>query len=140
MSNRDRLTKAFVSLLLLLPLAAACGANEDATAYIVSPQDGAVVANPITVVFGLKSPYGVAPAGVAKDNTGHHHLLIDTGLPDLKAPIPKDENHRHFGGGQTEVEIELSPGQHTLQLLLGDFAHIPHDPPVISNRITITVE
>lgn len=132
--------KSFALLSLLAFLTTASHAEENATAYIVSPQDGTVVASPVKVVFGLAGAYGVAPAGVAKDNTGHHHLLIDTGLPPLGAPIPNDENHRHFGGGQTEVEIELSPGQHTLQLLLGDFAHIPHDPPLLSERITITVE
>jgi len=109
-------------------------------AYIVSPADGAVVSSPVTVVFGLSGGYGVAPAGVVKDNTGHHHLLIDTGLPDLDKPIPKDEHHVHFGGGQTETTIELAPGKHTLQLLLGDFAHVPQKPPITSPPITITVE
>lgn len=109
-------------------------------AYIVSPADGAVVSSPMTVVFGLSNPYGVAPAGVAMENTGHHHLLVDTGLPDLDVPIPKDEHHLHFGGGQTETTIELAPGRHTLQLLLGDAAHIPHKPPILSAPITITVE
>jgi len=109
-------------------------------AYIVSPADGAVVSSPVTVVFGLRNAYGVAPAGVVKENTGHHHLLIDTALPDLNAPIPKDEHHRHFGGGQTETAIELAPGRHTLQLLLGDAAHVPHKPPIMSAPITITVK
>ncbi len=113
---------------------------DDARVYIIAPADGAVVKSPVTVVFGLSGGFGVAPAGVAQQKTGHHHLLIDTDLPDLSHPIPNDEQHRHFGGGQTETTIELSPGQHTLQLLLGDFAHIPHDPPLLSERITITVE
>ena len=83
---------------------------------------------------------GVAPAGVANPRTGHHHLLINLDeLPDMDKPIPADENHRHFGGGQTETTIELEPGEHTLQLLLADHLHRPHDPPVISKKITITV-
>jgi Domain of unknown function (DUF4399) len=133
-------TKSISLLLALLFLAAPVAAGEGPSAYIVSPADGATVHNPVTVIFGLRSPFGVAPAGVAKDKTGHHHLLIDTDLPDLAAPIPKDDKHRHFGGGQTETTIELSPGKHTLQLLLGDFAHVPHQPPVMSERITIMVE
>ena len=110
-----------------------------AEVYFIQPQDGATVSNPVKVVFGLKG-MGVAPAGIEKENTGHHHLLIDTDLPDLKAPIPADDHHKHFGGGQTETEIELTPGTHTLQLLLGNFSHIPQDPPVMSDKITITVE
>jgi hypothetical protein len=130
---------AIVALLLLQPFSST-SAEEAASAYIVSPANGATVSNPVTVVFGLRSPYGVAPAGVVIENTGHHHLLIDTDQPDLNLPIPKDEHHRHFGGGQTEVSLELAPGDHTLQLLLGDFAHIAHKPPVLSERITITAE
>ncbi|MDX1454087.1 MAG: DUF4399 domain-containing protein [Gammaproteobacteria bacterium] len=107
--------------------------------YFVSPADGAVVSGPVKVIFGLRG-MGVAPAGVARDNTGHHHLLIDTGLPPLDQPIPSDAQHRHFGGGQTEVVLELEKGTHTLQLLLGDHNHVPHDPPVVSEQITITVE
>ena len=114
-------------------------APEGARLYIVSPSHGEVVASPIKVVFGL-SGMGVAPAGVDRDKTGHHHLLINTGLPDLSLPVPADDKHRHFGGGQTETTIELPPGQHTLQLLLGDFAHIPHNPPIMSEQITITVQ
>lgn len=130
---------AIVALLLLQPFSST-SAEEAASAYIVSPANGATVSNPVTVVFGLRSPYGVAPSGVVIENTGHHHLLIDTDQPDLNLPIPKDEHHRHFGGGQTEVSLELTPGDHTLQLLLGDFAHIAHKPPVLSERITITAE
>jgi hypothetical protein len=110
------------------------------SAYIVSPVAGAVVESPVKIVFGLRDGFGVAPAGVALDNTGHHHLLVDTGLPDLTKPIAKDDHHRHFGGGQTETTLELSSGEHTLQLLLGDFAHLPHSPPVMSDRISITVK
>jgi len=110
-----------------------------AIVYIVSPADGATVSSPVTVVFGLKG-MGVAPAGTQTENTGHHHLIIDAPLPGLDDPIPADDNHKHFGGGQTETTIELPPGEHTLQLLLGDLNHVPHDPPVTSDRITITVE
>jgi len=110
-----------------------------AKATILSPVNGAVVSNPVTIQFGLAG-MGVAPAGIDKEKTGHHHLLIDTGLPDLTLPIPSDEKHRHFGGGQTQIVLELPPGQHTLQLLLGDYLHRPHDPPVTSEVITITVE
>lgn len=107
--------------------------------YIVSPKDGDVVTSPVTVVFGLAG-YGVAPAGTVKDKTGHHHLIIDAPLPDLTKPIPADERYRHFGGGQTETTVELAPGEHTLQLLLGDHAHIPHAEPLYSDAITITVQ
>jgi hypothetical protein len=109
-----------------------------AYAYFIEPADGAVVSSPVHVVFGL-SGMGVSPAGFEHANAGHHHLLIDTDLPDLDAPIPSDANHRHFGGGQTEADIELEPGTHTLQLLLGDYRHVPFDPPVVSERITIEV-
>lgn len=111
----------------------------DPTLYIIEPTDGAVVSSPVKVVFGLRG-MGVAPAGVEREKTGHHHLIVDAELPNLKAPIPADEHYWHFGGGQTETSLELSPGQHTLQLLLGDFVHIPHDPPVMSKKITITVK
>jgi len=111
----------------------------DSQLYIISPVDGATVINPVVVRFGLKN-MGVAPAGVQAENTGHHHLLIDTILPPLDQPVPADANHQHFGKGQTETELILAPGKHTLQLLLGDYSHIPHDPPVISDQITITVE
>jgi hypothetical protein len=115
-------------------------APDDAAAYIISPADGAVVTNPVTIRFGLKG-MGVAPAGTDKAKTGHHHLLIDAAeTPSFENPIPKDDHHRHFGGGQTETTLELSPGKHTLQLLLGDKNHIPHDPPVMSDKITITVK
>ncbi|MGI9449517.1 MAG: DUF4399 domain-containing protein [Geminicoccaceae bacterium] len=114
-------------------------APDSARAYIVSPADGAVVTNPFTVIFGL-TDMGIAPAGVERLDTGHHHLLIDTELPYLDEPIPSNDNHIHFGGGQTEMKLELSPGEHSLQLLMGDLDHVPHDPPVISEPITIIVE
>lgn len=110
------------------------------TAYIISPADGETVTSPVTVKFGLQG-VGVAPAGVERENTGHHHLLIDLDkLPALDKPIPADDQHVHFGGGQTETTVELEPGEHTLQLLLGDHLHRPHTPPVMSKKITITVE
>jgi hypothetical protein len=110
-----------------------------AEVYIVSPKDGATVKSPVTVVFGLKG-MGVAPAGVKFEGSGHHHLLIDTDVPkDLSAPLPTTDQVRHFGKGQTEASIELPPGRHTLQLVLGDQNHIPHNPPVASQKITITV-
>jgi len=110
-----------------------------AQAYIQSPANGATVRSPVTVRFGLRG-MGVAPAGVETANTGHHHLLIDvTEMPSFDAPLPANDNVRHFGGGQTEVELTLAPGQHTLQLVLGDALHRPHNPPVTSEPITITV-
>jgi hypothetical protein len=113
---------------------------EGAEVYIISPGDGDTVTSPVTVKFGLKG-MGVAPAGVDRSNTGHHHLLIDVAKPPaLDKPLPADANHKHFGGGQTEVTIDLSPGRHTLQLIMGDNAHIPHEPPVMSDKITITVK
>ena len=114
-------------------------APENAELYFISPADGATLSNPITVHFGLRN-MGVAPAGIKYDGSGHHHLLVDTELPSLDFPIINDANHLHFGKGQTEATLELAPGEHTLQLLLGDFAHIPHEPAVMSERITITVE
>ncbi len=111
----------------------------EASVYIISPKHGEVVTTPFKVVFGL-SGMGVAPAGMEKAKTGHHHLLIDTDVRDLSKPIPADDNHRHFGGGQTEMVLELNPGEHTLQLLLADFAHVPHNPPVMSEQITIMVK
>ena len=114
-------------------------APKDARAYIIWPPNGAVIdGGKLWVRMGLQN-FGVAPAGVRRDNAGHHHLIIDRDLPPLDEPIPNDKNHLHFGGGQTEARIELPPGTHTLQMLIGDSEHIPHDPPVTSPRITITV-
>ena len=111
-----------------------------AEVYFESPADGATARGPVTVRFGLKG-MGVAPAGIRFDNTGHHHLLIDTDLPaDLGQPLPANEHVVHFGKGQTETTITLPPGRHTLQLVLGDALHIPHDPPVVSKKIVITVK
>lgn len=116
-------------------------APEGAQVYFISPQNGATVKETFRVKFGLRG-MGIAPAGVEKENTGHHHLLINTQLTGetLKEPIPADEQHVHFGGGQTETQITLPKGKHTLQLLVGDHNHIPHDKPIMSELITITVE
>ena len=111
-----------------------------AEVYIVSPKDGAKVKGPVTVVFGLKG-MGIAPAGIKFDNTGHHHLIVDADPPaDLSLPLPADEHNIHFGKGQTETTLTLTPGKHTLLLLLADSLHTPHDPAVVSKKITITVE
>ena len=114
-------------------------APASAYVYIGWPNDGEVLrSSHIKVWFGTRN-FGVAPAGTNKPNTGHHHLLIDTPLPPLDEPIPNDKNHLHFGLGQTETFIDLPPGTHTLQLLMGDADHVPHNPPVMSKRITIHV-
>jgi hypothetical protein len=114
-------------------------APADAYLYIGWPNDGEVIdSRRFRVWFGLRH-MGVAPAGVDKANTGHHHLLIDTDLGPADQPIPNDRNHLHFGGGQTEAMVELAPGTHTLQLVMGDKDHVPHDPPVVSPKITVTV-
>lgn len=115
-------------------------APEGAAVYFIAPQDGVTVSGPVTVKFGLKG-MGVAPAGVERANTGHHHLLVDIDeVPPAGQPVPADAQHIHFGGGQTETTLELAPGKHTLQLLLGDHLHRPHQPPVLSEKITITVK
>jgi hypothetical protein len=115
-------------------------AAEGTEVYIISPRDGATVGQDVTVRFGLKG-MGVAPAGVGNAHTGHHHLLIDVKvLPAAGQPIPKDEHHLHFGGGQTETTLKLKPGTHTLQLELGDANHIPFDPALVSKRIIIHVK
>ena len=112
----------------------------NAEVYFIQPADGQTVKEDVKINFGLKN-MGVAPAGTDRKNTGHHHLLIDTDvLPDLAQPLPATDKIRHFGGGQTETEITLSPGKHTLQLILGNYAHVPHSKPVMSSKITITVE
>lgn len=114
-------------------------APEGAFAYIIWPTDGEVIpGGDFVVLFGLHG-MGAAPAGVTKEHTGHHHLLIDSDLPPLDKPIPSDDNHIHFGRGQTEYHITLPSGTHTLQLLLGDANHLPHTPTVLSEKITIQV-
>ncbi len=111
-----------------------------AKVFIISPKNGATVSNPVTVKFGIKG-MTLAPAGTKQENTGHHHLLIDTDPPaDMSQPLPATDKIVHFGKAQTETTLTLPPGKHTLQLLLGDQNHIPHNPPVLSKKITITVK
>ena len=107
--------------------------------YFANLKNGDTVSSPVLIQFGLRG-MGVAPAGIEKAGTGHHHLLVDVAELDVNAPIPTSDQHRHFGLGQTEVTLEMKPGQHTLQLLMGDQNHIPHHPVVLSERITITVK
>ncbi len=111
---------------------------EGAEAYFIILKNGDKVKSPVTVHFGLKG-MGIAPAGVERENTGHNHLLINEPEIDLSLPLPSTDQIKHFGGGQTEVMLELEPGPHTLQILLGDHSHIPHDPPVMSEKITIVI-
>ena len=111
---------------------------EGARIYIISPAQGAVVESPVTVKFGLAG-MGVAPAGTDVANTGHHHLLVDGKMPTAM-DMPLGKEVKHFGGGQTETVIILEPGEHTLQLILGDKTHVPHNPPVVSEIISVTVE
>jgi len=134
-----------ILICLMLGIAALASAQErssapaDARVYLIAPKDGARVHSPVLVQFGLKG-MGIAPAGVKFDNTGHHHLLIDTEAPaDLSAPLPASEHVVHFGKGQTETTLNLAPGKHTLQLLFADLNHVPHNPPLLSDKITITV-
>ena len=130
--------KIFVGLWLVLSFATVYASEK--SVYFIAPIDGAKLTSPITVKFGLKG-MGVAPAGVERPNTGHHHLLINlTELPDMASSLPATDNIKHFGGGQTETILELPRGTHTLQLLLGDYAHVPHKVPVMSEKITITIE
>jgi len=139
--------KQFSILLAVVFAAGLAGANEPGTPapegaklYFISPSDGDVVPQTFTVRFGL-SGMGVAPAGSDVPNTGHHHLLVDVAeLPPMDQPLPSNDSVRHFGKGQTETELTLPPGKHTLQLILGNYLHVPFDPPVLSKKITITVE
>ncbi|GLH81901.1 rod shape-determining protein RodA [Bradyrhizobium sp. SSBR45G] len=117
-------------------------APDNAKAYFINLKDGDTVASPVLIRFGL-SGMGVAPSGTEAPNTGHHHLLIDAPALEgdsLNEAIPVDAEHVHFGKGQTEASVKLTPGKHTLQLVLGDWSHIPHNKPVMSERITVTVE
>jgi len=106
--------------------------------YFINLEDGDRVESPFLIQFGL-SGMGIAPAGTDKANTGHHHLLINVNEIDLSKPIPSSSNHIHFGGGQTESLVDLMPGDYSIQLVLGDMTHTPHNPPIISQRINITV-
>ena len=113
---------------------------KDAYLYIISPKDGATLSGPFWCVFGLRG-MGISHAGDQFPNSGHHHLLIDVDEPlNPSEPIPQDKKHLHYGAGQTEALIELSPGQHTLQLVLGDAKHFPFNPPLVSKKITITIK
>ena len=131
---------AALALTLAAPKAAAQQHSMPDTArvYILWPADGQVVRGGCWVRMGLENA-GIAPAGVEKANTGHHHLIVDADLPPFDQPIPNDRNHLHFGLGQTEARLELPPGKHTLQMVLADENHIPHQPPLTSKRITVTV-
>ena len=133
----------FIAALIGAPVIALgqTAAPPNAAAYIISPKDGDAVTSPFKVQFGLTG-MGVAPAGVDKPNTGHHHLIIDTTLSpaELKEPIASDAKHLHFGGGQTEAMVTLPPGRHTLQLVLGDWSHVPFNPPIVSPVVTVTVK
>ena len=135
------LVLAAATAMALSPASAQTPSPAGAKVYIINLKDGAEVTSPFLVQFGL-SGMGVAPAGVEKPNTGHHHLLIDTKLTaeQMKEPIPADDTHKHFGGGQTEAMVTLPKGKHTLQLVLADWTHIPHAPPVMSEPITVTVK
>jgi hypothetical protein len=130
-----------VFLSLTASIAGETPAPANAKVYFIGIKDGDTVKSPITIGFGL-SGMGIAPAGTQAENTGHHHLLIDDKIEGaaLDEAIPMDERHLHFGKGQTEASVTLPKGTHTLQLVLGDWTHIPHKPPVMSDRITVTVE
>lgn len=129
------MNKFLVTVSLIFSISVAASAE----VFIISPKDGEEVSSPVEVIFGLQG-MGIAPAGINFPNTGHHHLLIDLDqLPDLKSGIPADAQHLHFGKGQTQALIELDPGEHSLQLLLGDWMHVPHETPVVSEKIKILV-
>ena len=119
--------------------AAQTASPQGARAYFINLKNGQHVKSPVLVQFGLAG-MGVAPAGSQNPNTGHHHLIIDADTPPAGMPIPMDEKHRHFGGGQTEVSLQLTPGNHSIQMVLADGAHIPHNPPVMSEKISVTVD
>jgi len=137
--NKTKLISIALILAVIQASLAGASATSETKVYFISPNNGDIVTSPVTIKFGLTG-MGVAPAGIDQEGTGHHHLLIDVDqLPDPSLPVPADEHHRHFGGGQTETTIELQPGDHTLQLLLGDWMHVPHNPPLTSDKITITV-
>ncbi|WP_406645864.1 DUF4399 domain-containing protein [Aliisedimentitalea scapharcae] len=146
MKIRSTIVATLVMLSTAVPaLARDTAAPDGAAVYFVTLKDGDTVSSPVTVQFGLRE-LGVAPAGTERDNTGHHHLLIDTTaygadtLDTFDDGIPGDDHHKHFGGGQTEVTLDLSKGTHTLQLLVGDMFHVPHVNPIYSEQITITVD
>ena len=126
--------------LLIFVLCSSLAFSSENKLYFIEPKDGATLNGPVKIVFGL-SGMGVAPAGIDFPNTGHHHLLVDLeNLPDLSKPIPADKNHIHFGKGQTVTILDLPKGKRTLQLLMGNYLHIPHKEPVISDKITIFIK
>jgi hypothetical protein len=138
------LAAAFAALTLAAAPALALDrtpAPEGAAVYFVNVKNGDTLSSPATIVFGARG-IGIAPAGIEKEKTGHHHLLINVAptAETLNEAIPADDNHRHFGGGQTEVTLDLAPGTYTLQLLMADHNHVPHAPPILSEMITVTVK
>ncbi|HEX4152849.1 MAG TPA: DUF4399 domain-containing protein [Steroidobacteraceae bacterium] len=145
--NRVRLVnRVWLAFGAMILAAAAFGqerpkAPDGAEVYFITPRNGATIHGPVTVRFGLKG-MGVAPAGIKFDNTGHHHLLVDTDLSELKldAPLPASDKVLHFGKGQTETTLTLAPGRHTLELVFADYRHMSFDPPLHSQKITITVK
>jgi hypothetical protein len=141
LNSRTVLLAAVATLVLSVAAQAQTAAPAGTSVYFINLKDNETVTSPFKIQFGLTG-MGVAPAGVEKDKTGHHHLLVDAKLSDeeAKALLPMDKQHMHFGGGQTEAMVTLPPGQHTLQLVLGDWSHIPFSPPIVSPVITVTVK
>ncbi len=136
---RLRLLAAAAVVLVSGFAAAQTASPPNARVYFINLKNGQHLKSPVLVQFGL-SGMGVAPAGSTNANTGHHHLIIDADTPPAGMPIAMDEKHRHFGGGQTEISVPLMPGNHTLQLVLADGGHIPHNPAVVSEKISVTVD
>ena len=131
--------KIMKPILFLISFLITSSVFAEARVYFINLEDGDEVESPFLIQFGL-SEMGIAPAGIDRENTGHHHLLINVKDLDFSKPIPASKNHIHFGGGQTESLIELPPGDYRLQLVLGDMTHTPHTPPVVSRQINITVK
>ena len=131
--------KTMKSILFLISFLITSSVFAEARVYFINLEDGDEVESPFLIQFGL-SEMGIAPAGIDRENTGHHHLLINVKDLDFSKPIPASKNHIHFGGGQTESLVELPPGDYSLQLVLGDMTHTPHKPPVVSKQINITVK
>ena len=131
--------KIMKSILFLISFLITSSVFAEARVYFINLEDGDEVESPFLIQFGL-SEMGIAPAGIDRENTGHHHLLINVKDLDFSKPIPASKNHIHFGGGQTESLVELPPGDYSLQLVLGDMTHTPHTPPIVSEQINITVK
>ena len=131
--------KIMKSILFLISFLITSSVFAEARVYFINLEDGDEVESPFLIQFGL-SEMGIAPAGIDRENTGHHHLLINVKDLDFSKPIPASKNHIHFGGGQTESLVELPPGDYSLQLVLGDMTHTPHTPPIVSKQINITVK